>query len=101
LGFLGSNQTWCCVAYRSSDDPLRTVVSRYEQIQGLWALPLISPHGDANFSADLKRKGCWRFSKKEMDCFVVYGVLNTRQLHNKNSKNKNLHVDSERDNNNN
>ena len=63
--------------YRSSDDPLRTVVSRYEQIQGLWALPLISPHGDANFSADLKRKGCSRFSKKEMDCFVVHGVLNS------------------------
>jgi hypothetical protein len=35
---------------------------------------------------NLKRKGCSRFSKKEMDCFVVYGVLNTRQLHNKNSK---------------
>ena len=28
-------------------------------------------------------------------------TLNSRQLHNKNSKNKNLHVDSERDNNNN
>ena len=76
----------CCVAYRSSDDPLRAVASRYEQIQRLRAWPLISPRGDANFSAHLKRKGCSRFSKKEMDCFAVYGVLNTRQLHNKNSK---------------